>query len=562
MAERRGLFAIVSLAAILHGVAISRSSLPAQDGLKFIRVARQFQSAPWADTIRATDQHPLYPALVGAVEPLVALFAGGDHGPDIWRISAQVVAAGASLLLLLPLYQITRNLFDRRIATLAVAIYALLPLPAGWGRETLADSVGLCGLMFSLWLGARAIRDRRWQEGAGAGLAAGLGYLARPEIILAPLALCLAFGILQLGAIRSRAKTIEREPSDRRLGGFFSTRFGKLGVPSLNPAIVVLALGALVPVGSYALVKGEVSEKLALRHATSQIERSAPVRKAPQWLPAGLDDRRWDFSPKEESEHSKIVGWSGAATRIFAQWWRELAGIFAVMFAWGLVRQRFIRSLCPGRDQKDTGTVERTVLLTFQIIYAIALARHCALLGYLSDRHTLALVLTSTPWAAAGTFVCLRGLAVKFGWSPVLSRKLRLGFAAIVVLTIIHFQLKTTHASRSGHLEAGKWLAANAYQGEATLDTRGWASFVADRSPFDSYDYWHVRQALTDRRLGYIVVETDELDARSRRAETLQAMLAFAAEPIRDFPESTRDDAGRVRIYRFRHPENWKGMLR
>jgi 4-amino-4-deoxy-L-arabinose transferase-like glycosyltransferase len=529
MAGRRWLLAVVFLAVALHGIGIARSTLPAQDGLKFIKVAREFQRGSWWDAIRGTDQHPLYPALVAAVEPLIALLKGGGHGPDTWRTSAQVVAACASILLLYPLYRLTESLFDRRIATLAVAIYALLPLPAGWGREALADSVGLCALMFSLQLGALAARHGSWRAGIGSGAAAGIGYLARPEIILAPAAAAAAVAC---------------------------GRFRK------GPAFAALAISALVPVGAYALVKGEVSEKLALRYATTRIDRSGPTRKTPQWLPAGLDDRRWDFSPKEESERPAIANWRSASTRILAQWWRELAGIFAVMFGWGLVRRRFIRGLCLDRRPEDRSAAEQITLLAFPLIYTLALARHCTMLGYLSERHTLALVLASTPWAAAGTYVCLRGLAVKFGWTPRFARTVRFAFACAVAATIIHFQLRDTHASRAGHLEAGRWLAGHGKPGEAVLDTRGWASFVADRSSADCYDYWHVRQALTDSRLSYIVVEADEIEAESRRAETLRALLAYAAEPIRDFPTASDDEAGRVRIYRFHRPDDWKGILR
>ena len=86
MAGRRILLAIVVLAAVLHGISISRSLLPAQDGLKFIRIARQFQNDPWPDVVRDTDQHPLYPALIAAVEPFFAPGRPGtrylaDRGP-------------------------------------------------------------------------------------------------------------------------------------------------------------------------------------------------------------------------------------------------------------------------------------------------------------------------------------------------------------------------------------------------------------------------------------------------------------------------------------------------
>ena len=63
----------------------------------------------------------------------------------------------------------------------------------------------------------------------------------------------------------------------------------------------ILGVTFLTLVGGYALAKGEVSEKLALRHGAG-IEQSRPHRRvAPPWLPPGLDDPRWDFSPKEET---------------------------------------------------------------------------------------------------------------------------------------------------------------------------------------------------------------------------------------------------------------------
>src|SRR3954454_651012 len=101
MRGRRRLFAIVVLASALHGVGIARTILPAQDGLKFIRAARQFQVESATDVIRSNDQHPLHPGLVALAEPVVRAFAG--PGPDTWRVAAQAVAATASIVLLVPL---------------------------------------------------------------------------------------------------------------------------------------------------------------------------------------------------------------------------------------------------------------------------------------------------------------------------------------------------------------------------------------------------------------------------------------------------------------------------
>jgi hypothetical protein len=115
------------------------------------------------------------------------------------------------------------------------------------------------------------------------------------------------------------------------------------------------------------------------------------------------------------------------------------------------------------------------------------------------------------------------------------------------------------HLSRFGHWAAGAWLAKCARPDELVLDTRGWARFVSGQP---GYDYWHVRQALTDAHLSYIVVGLDELQAKSPRAETLKALLAFSATPVRDFPAFPGDREAGVRLYRFHRPSSWEGLVR
>ena len=160
MAGRRCLLAIV---AALGDPArdLDRAVAPAGPGRPEVHPRRPpVPDQPWPDVVRDTDQHPLYPALIAAAEPIVALFAG--RGPDTWRIAAQAVAALASLALLFPLYSLTRSLFDERIACMAVAIYALLPIPAEVGHDTLSDSLGLLATLTCL----RSVRSRC---GPGAG---------------------------------------------------------------------------------------------------------------------------------------------------------------------------------------------------------------------------------------------------------------------------------------------------------------------------------------------------------------------------------------------------------
>lgn len=533
MADRRLMLAVVLFAAVMHGLAIHRTLLPAQDGLKYIAVARDFQSRPWEDVVRGTDVHPLYPALVALVQPPVALAAG--PGPSGWRIAAQVVSVMAALLLVVPIHGLARLLFDRRIALIAAGLTVVYPRAAALGHETLADGVGILGTFMTLWLGLRSLLKSDPRLALAAGLSAGLGYLARPEVVLAPAALAatwfLAPGGRGWGELWKRTRTL----------------------------LVLLAAFSTV-LGYYSVIKGELSEKLAFRLGASLGRSRLSSHPAHPVAPKGLDDPRWDFSPKEESERIAISGWRQATGRIAGFWWEEACWAFAVMAVWGFVRRRFIRDHCPEHDAA-AGLATSRLLLVFTLIDTLALVRHSALLGYLSGRHTMTLLFATTPWSAAGLFVCARGVAVKARLSP--GRARRFAAAAVLITAAASAVAQTrpshlNHLSRFGHLEAGRWLAEHAEPDGLVLDTRGWAAFVSGRP---GYDYWHVRQALTDSHLRYVVVGVDELEARGRRGETLRSLLAQTSEPLVEFPAAPGGSRPGVRLYRFQRPRSWEDVV-
>ena len=538
MKGRRRLFAIVLLAAALHAVGIARTILPAQDGLKFIRVAREFQTNPATDVIRGNDQHPLYPALIALAEPWFAAIFG--HGPDTWRVAAQAVAALASIAAIVPLFGLARALFDERIAAISALLFVLLPLPSEMGHDTLSDSLGLLASLSVLRLGGVALATGDRRAFAGCGLAAGVGFLARPEVALAPLAV----GITCVAG-RWSGKGIDLRPSALRLS--------TLGITFLSL------------VGGYALIKGEVSEKLALRYGSGFMQRTATVRRAPQWLPPGLDDPRWDFSPKEEGRASESpAGVKASLVQLITRWADGLGGFFGLFAIWGAVRARFVRALIAKELADDSQGVEappkkiRALLTVYLVVFALVLVRHVGMLGYLSDRHLLPMVAVALPWAAAGTYVCARGVAVALRWPS--GRGGRAAGALVVVgilAAVVSPQWRPGHRSRWGQWAAGRWLRENARPSDAVLDTRGWASFVSDRR---SYDYWHVRQALTDAKLAYVVVGSDELSAVSRRGATLRALLAYAATPVAAFPGEPDGKGVGVQVYRYQRPDSWEGI--
>jgi Dolichyl-phosphate-mannose-protein mannosyltransferase len=519
MSNRRWLFAVVCLSAVLHLIGMARTPLPAQDGLKFLRVAGQFQTEPWADVVRKSDQHPLYSAFVALAEPLVSSLVG--KGPDAWRIAAQGVSMLAALALLWPLHELSRRLFDDRTANLTVFLYALLPFPAAIGHDTLSDSLALTFTVAALCLGEATLRTRSWLAAIGCGICAGLGFWTRPEVALVPPVVAIA-AMWQWRSWREEMAV-----------------FGRL---------LAVSASVLLFVGGYAAVKGELSEKLSLRWSTKIGLQTHEARKPPPLLPRGLDDPRFDFSPKEESDQPTLKGLPlEASGRLFREWAGGISYILIPVLLWGLVRTWRLAGSSDGRK----------IVLVYLIAFSAIAIRHASTLGYLSGRHALSLIVVTIPWASAGTWAWLSGFPARRGLSP--DRGRRLGYAGLAALAILGTtaQAKAGHPSRWGYRAAGLWLADKAQPSDAVLDTRGWATFVRG---IPGYDYWHVRQALSDKHLKYVVVGSDELKANSRRAATLRAMLAYAGKPVASF-SGRRDGRGSgVEVFQIDPPASWEGV--
>jgi hypothetical protein len=509
---------LIVLATALHAYGIARATLPAQDGLKFIRVAREFRLRPWTDVVRASDQHPLYPASIALIEPFTGAMLG--HGPLAWRVAAQAVSAIASIAILFPLFGFARAVLGVTAARLTVLLFVLLPVPAVLGHETLSDMLALLCFAWALRTGEAFLRNGRAGAAVGCGLAAGFGYWARPEVVLVPLAVA---GVVVV-----------------RWGVQF---VGTAGPTAYRAAFAGLLLATLLPVGIYALVKGELSEKLALRRAADLRSAHDLARSAAASSRHGLDDPRCDFAPKEETTRLHHDGPLTAAGRALRGWADGLGWVFAPFALWAACRQH----AGPGRRLAGV----------YLAIFAVLLIRHGMVLGYVSGRHALTAVLVTLPWAAAGALRVADRLAMRLNWSPAARRRAGMAAVGLLVAVGLTVQARPVHASRFGHAAAGHWLRVHAAEHEAVLDTRGWAAFVAGRG---QYDYWHVRQALSDSRLTYLVVGTDEIEARSRRAATLRALLAYCCEPIIAFPQREGGQNADVCIYRYHRPASWEGL--
>jgi Dolichyl-phosphate-mannose-protein mannosyltransferase len=511
---RRPLPWILFLAVMLHGLGIARTLLPAQDGLKYIRVARDFGHQPFLDVIRGSDQHPLYSFLVAVLHGTIEPFIG--NGAVGWRVAAQSTALIATLFLLIALYDWTKHFESRRTAAWACLIWLALPIPSRLGHDTLGDGIAWAAILITLTASVRWLDSGSRRAAIVCGIASGVGYLARPEVALAPVALAIVAGL----------KTIRRRQAFKPI--YIAQTWA-----------VFLAI-----VGFYALAKGEISEKLSLRLATG-IGPSAAVRSQSVVQPTleALRGPEWDFTPKEETERPIEGGIPGAVGRLVQATGEGLGWLGGALAIAGIVL---------GRSRAGSAGLIGAV---FAVGFAAVLIRHETAFGYLSERHAMPLVLLCLPRVAMGLRMSILRLASWRGW-PARGRRLaRLAVVLCFIALGFSLQAKPAHPSRWGHWAAGQWLKEHANVNESVLDTRGWAAFVSE---LRAYDYWHVRQALTDSSLSYVVVTQAELEAPSRRAASLRALLAQTATIAAAFPERIGGHDTAIRIYRFQRPAAWE----
>ena len=515
--NRREAILLTALTVALHLLGMSRSPLPAQDGLKYLRTARALQTRPFADAVRGSDQHPLYAIGIASAEPALRQFLG--RGPTTWHHAAQTVSLLASVALLAPIYVLTTTLFDRRTARWAVWLAPVLPGMVEVGHETLGDALALTLGLASLAGGTAALKGgpRAFTAALACGLLGGLGYWTRPEVALIPSALVLVGLIHRPSHVQSVAVLPIRR-------------------------VAVAGVAFLAVVGSYAVVKGELSEKLALRRTAGITSIHDKPRPRPLGLPIGMREPDWDFSPKEEPKGHRWSLPRASSEAGFAAL-QNLGWLPAGLALWGLFRVRGDRSKCG--------------VFAFVALFAAVLLRHATNFGYLSTRHALLPAIALLPWSAAGLRIIARRLRILLRFRSRECRFTRAAGLAALILAASAMQARPAHPTRWGYLAAGRWLAVNAQRGEAVYDSRGWALFLAGR---EQYDAWHIRQALGDSRLTYLIVGRDELDAPSRRGASLRTLTGRAGELVAAFPDRRDGRDEGVAIYRFHRPASWQGI--
>jgi hypothetical protein len=418
-----------------------------------------------------------YPFLIFAAHKTSLVFGAGET-LNSWIISAQAVSLLCMLVSFVPLYFIGKSFLGSRNSHYFLIILAFLPYPVRFGCDVLRDWPYILFLSLSIASLIAASKGRKWQLYGASGLLAGFGYFVKVEC-----AQVIIYAIIWLTLCMIRPR-------------YLMTR--KKAVLS---ALLLLASFTAV-VLPYMHVKQQfIPERIQEQMNETPSAVNTAVTSAP--------------SEKTTNSLTKSI------INIFGRTCENLFYYFLVFAIIGFY-VRFIAGF------KETGDIEKTLVISFISLNVIMLVWLSYNFGYLSRRHCLPLSLLLLFYAPVGLQIIGEKLDSLFAPSetntskdPAAVRKCLsiIGTRAVFwlhllvivgILTCLPALLTSKRKDTAGFLDAARWLSQNTTPADliAVPDER--ISFYARRRGLQAWEKKDLQDA--DFAVALIGAEKSEPD--------------------------------------------------
>src|SRR5205807_2618037 len=116
------LFVLLLLATAIRVWLICHTEVTSRDSIGYERFAWELAHDDWKHVLSTNVHHPLYPLTVLAVSgPVRQIVNSSDL--VVMQLSAQIASGLAGILLILPMFYLGKELFDRRVGFWATAIF-------------------------------------------------------------------------------------------------------------------------------------------------------------------------------------------------------------------------------------------------------------------------------------------------------------------------------------------------------------------------------------------------------------------------------------------------------
>jgi hypothetical protein len=401
---------------------IITTAIIAKDGVTFIKYAKQIEAAP-VKTMVNEFQHPGYPLLILTAHKATQ-FLHQNISILSWIYCGQSITLIFRLLAITTLYFIGKQLFGAKLSFWGVLILILLPKPAEYGSDALSDWPHLFFFTAGLLLLFKGAANKRWWIFGFAGLAAGAGYLIRPEC-----AMLVVLGGLWLG-----------------LQLLWSKR--TMSINKVLPAIALLIIGFLIIAGPYMKLKGAIFPKKDVGRFTQDLQQEEVCLTSGQITSDATEAST--FTPTNTVKaFGKLVGNIGETLM-----WFFVPALLIGMCKWFKGRKWY---------EPEKFFVIAIIVLNVPVMIWLY-CKH----GYMSDRHTLPLLIIPILYAPVGLQELAIWLRDRFSKkaepSAAINHNERLWFLVLFLIGICICApklLKPIRMEKQGYRAAAKWLKAN-----------------------------------------------------------------------------------------------------
>jgi Dolichyl-phosphate-mannose-protein mannosyltransferase len=492
---------LIAGSTLLLGWVIKHSEPSLNIGLRYIQQAERIDQGEWRDSLARGIDHPLHPMLIVATHHLV-----GGEGPGSWQRAALVLCFTCVILLVIPVYLLTLELFNGQAAWLACMLVVGNPVVGFIVVNVLSESTFLLWWTFGLWASVRFLREGRFLWLPLATGFGGLAYLTRPEGMLLPLALAATLLILPL------------------------LRATQINWPRWWRALAFLVGGLVFLVGPYIALKGGLATKPPIARV---------LGLTPQAQPLALE-REAPLPPSQ----TPIDTYRLAAIRVL-EVSRDAVTLPLVPFA-------LVGMIMAGRQP---ARVRAAFFLAIVLAAsAVGLVRLYATAGYCSPQHAIVAAILMTMAAAAALTALLSRISIPGRWLGLPHDRLRPGPAvyavllALLLVPIIRWQGPFNPGPYSVYHTAGEWLAQNTLANDQVLDLTDWSLYFSRRT---GYSFADVYDAPADPHTRWLVVRDGQIDGRRPYAPVVRELIG-GRDPVARLPVAAAGDQLRIQIYDLR----------
>ena len=403
------LLVLMGILAICAGVRlwlIHWSDSIASDGVIYLEMASKWDSNP-VKVAKGYDYPPGYPAAVAGVHRLV-FSAGMADGQESWEWAGRAVSLVSSLSAMAAIYFLAGLTFNWPIAALTILLFGIGRKWSCLGADVVSDCLAISMQLWAM-VGVLAVlamlrRGVRWAPAvaAGAGVLAGLGYLARPESLWVIFIAC----IVWLGRYVIRRKNL-----------------------GLTLASIVAMAATAGAVGApYMMTIGGLSNKKSVARIIGLASPAGDVHTTASVSPASMPSA----AASSEDEHIQT---RPTALKILEQLiaaFQPIIGSFFLVWLLGLAVCRWGpgRALGPLMPMPTSAGKALFVATAVVVLPIMALLHQTA--GYMSYRHIMFLASVFSPLAVVG-ILWVAGVASRVGEL----RRVRPELIAIILVCVV-----------------------------------------------------------------------------------------------------------------------------